>query len=924
MPEVVTVLGVILTYTQVATLGWVLIVAGAVWGAEEAERKKQQQEEEARNAYNRSLRDRNATIVSADSPHVYVYGRARVGSSIVAMLSSGNKDQYKHLVCIHASHECDAIEEIYIAGKALGTLDGSGNVTTGDYAYAHTTEVIDTFTETGGTLSYTPDAGTLRVFYVIYTNEYPEYIDLAYTLVGNVISGVADPLVPWTATYTYQVSAPKVRVQKHLVGTTVDAITNAELGSAWPASATLTGFCYTIVRIDLNHADFQGGCPSIEVLLRGKKLHDVRSGSYPNDTPVWSQNPALIIADYLTSEMCAVPYTDLPLADYITAANVCDENITAPVNIGARYNADGTVNADQSQAQILEKMAQSMAGSIAATTWRIQAGKYIAPVMALSQSDIVGDMQYTAGSPESNLYNGVKGQYISAENIYVLTDFAPYQNSAYVAADGAEFWTDNSFTFTNTKQRVHNLCRIFTEDNRNAFTIVAQMSYKCWALQVGQRVTFTSTLLGQSAKVYRITKKTFSADAAVEITMKEDIAEIWDFEDAVEADATPNTNLPNPLVPPPPVNIQVTEELYETTNSSGIKVRAIITWDDAPDVNSQQYDVKYKGYYDGLYSDAFTTTATQLEVQDIATGRFDVKVRSKNNLNIWSAYSVRKTFEIIGLTALPANVTGFTVTPFNGSALARWARTADLDVKIGGDIEIRLCQEGTAQSWEKAVTLPDGTLNGDATNTIVPLSTGMYYAKFVDSSGNYSATAAQFPVTESLISGWTTVATSTQHPTFTGTKTNVVVADLAIKLDSATLIDDMLGMIDSIGSIDAIGGIVAAGTYEFAATMDLSSVAVRRFHARMKLLSYNANDYIDSRFDNIDLWTDVDGGAINSTSAVVYIKVSNDDITYTDWTPFLVSDFGCRYAKFKVLFASSDSTQNIQISELEVKAKVLT
>ncbi|SDZ82632.1 hypothetical protein [Nitrosospira multiformis] len=56
--------------------------------------------------------------------------------------------------------------------------------------------------------------------------------------------------------------------------------------------------------------------------MRGKKLYDPRTGETK-----WSQNPALVIYDYLTSEMCGVPASDIPLSNIIRAANVCDEQV---------------------------------------------------------------------------------------------------------------------------------------------------------------------------------------------------------------------------------------------------------------------------------------------------------------------------------------------------------------------------------------------------------------------------------------------------------------------------------------------------------------------------------------------------------------------------------------------------------------------
>jgi hypothetical protein len=55
---------------------------------------------------------------------------------------------------------------------------------------------------------------------------------------------------------------------------------------------------------------------------------------------------------------------------------------------------------------------------------------------------------------------------------------------------------------------------------------------------------------------------------------------------------------------------------------------------------------------------------------------------------------------------------------------------------------------------------------------------------------------------------------------------------------------------------------------------------------------------------------------------MTYASISNDNITYSDFAPFMVSDFKCRYAKFKTVLLSGDVTHNIQISELSVAAKI--
>ena len=140
------------------------------------------------------------------------------------------------MVCVHCAHEVDAIEEIYISGKALGTLDADGFAVNSEYG----------------------------------TN---------------------------------------VRVKKHL-GTSndpADATLISEVGGKWDANRVLRGFTYTYIRLNLNQQEFQGGIPSIEVLIKGKKVFDPRT-----NTTAWSENPALCLYDYLRSDFCGVPITDIP------------------------------------------------------------------------------------------------------------------------------------------------------------------------------------------------------------------------------------------------------------------------------------------------------------------------------------------------------------------------------------------------------------------------------------------------------------------------------------------------------------------------------------------------------------------------------------------------------------------------------------
>lgn len=893
-------------------VGFIMSVGSAVYGADQARKAAALQREQQRQAYNAGLRDRTITRVATDAPFRYVYGRARVGSDIVAMFAGGARDEYKYLVCVHAAHECDAIEEIYIANKALGPLDGNGDVTSGDYLIAGTATVAsEAHSGTSFTLAHTPIPGSLRVVYYdpVRDNDQP----MPFTLSGADVTVAVSH--NFSCHYDYTTYTSRVRVTKHL-GAPTDSADAAlvALGVGWDVNAVLRGFCYTVVRLDLNQPEFQSGVPPIEVLMRGKKLYDLRSA-----TTAWSQNFALAVYDYATSEMCGVDAADLPAAYYITAANVCDESITINGAPAARYTINGTVTSDQDPRKVLEQMAQGMAGSIVGTTWVCHAGSYVAPVMALEQSDIVGALSILSGTPDADLYNGVRGQYIGSENSYVVTDFKPFQNAAYVAADkNRELWTNLEFPFTDSTQRIHNLCRIFCEDQRNGFTIKAMFKLKTWSLKVGQRVTFTSALFGQVSKIYRVTDKRFGPEQAVELTLKEDAASIWDVADAVTVDSTLNTNLPNPFLVGLCGDVQMVETIYETTGSAGVRSKATLTWIAPADVTVTDYEIEYKRYTDGVWLELTNVRGTFYEFYDLAPGVYDFRVKARNQLGVTGQYTDIKSFTVYGLLAAPAAVTNFSIAAMAGMALASWDKTTDLDVKIGGKVSVRFCPLTVGASWEQATVVEE--FNGDAVNGIVPLATGTYYAKFVDSTGHYSDTAASFVATEAIVTGWTTTATSTQHTAFAGAKTGVAAVDGVLKLDGVTMIDAM-GLIDQQGYIDSIGGVTQSGEYLFDATLNLGSKAARRFHANLKSLAYDTDDTIDLRLGNIDTWQSIDGNAVNDCDVTVLASVSDNDIAYGPWTPFMVADFDCQYAKFKALLSSGTSTHNIQVSELSVTVK---
>ncbi|HBZ06345.1 MAG TPA: hypothetical protein DEP03_08160 [Massilia sp.] len=642
----------------IAVASVVISAGAAIYGAAQARKA----ERKARDELNASMKDRMVTRIATEAPHRYIYGRAKVGADIVAMFTSGDKDQFRHLVCVHAAHECDAIEEVWVNNAIVDGIDTNGDPTAGRFATDPDLEITEEIVNGPTfTLRFPPIKDSVWVFSgtgsrmqrVAITSINGQTVTVAQSgqLIVSYERYVLRRFNEKIGDSTPKQKNPVVRVQRHLgnANDEADAYLRSIVGDKWPVTSVLRGMCYTVITLDLNHTEFQGGLVPIHAVIRGRKLYDPRDG-----VTRWSQNPALAIMDYLTSPLCDVPMSDLPLAQFITAANVCDES--APTG-GARYTINGTVSSDQDQKGVLEAMAQAMAGGLVATTWDVYAGKYIAPVAALTQEDIVGSMSVNPGVSDASVYNGVKGQYIGPENKYVQTDFQPYQNPTYREADGRDLYTNIDFPFTESLQRVTNLARIFTEDQRNGFTIKAEFSLKAWPLKVGQRVTYTSKFLGQTAKVYRITDKSYAPNSAVQLTLKEDAASIWDYADATVLDSTPNTDLPDPWKVDAPASLSCTSgEATLLRQADGSTVpRILVTWPAMARASGVQVEIEWRAVSSPTWErTTVSADETQAYLSPITPGFFYVvRARCVNpSLNARSN-AVATVYQVEVLTAAP-------------------------------------------------------------------------------------------------------------------------------------------------------------------------------------------------------------------------------------------------------------------------------
>ncbi|MFN3303036.1 MAG: hypothetical protein ACK44A_04875, partial [Roseateles sp.] len=685
-----------ITTTQ-AVLWQVVTIYGAVNAREQARRARNQ----ARDAYNASLQDRTVSVMSTQAPWQIVYGEAVVGGTIVAVLTSGDKDQYKHVVIVWAAHECDAITQFYINGVSVGPRDGDGNVLFGNYSLAETdTVTVDRVVGAGGAFSLgVPGAVRVLTISDVVT------VGPAYPLGGENCTLVGDTvqLLPPFAT-TWVGKSVRVTVDKsqtssrlrvrHFLGAAdqaADAMTMAECPD-WTATDRLRGLCYSIVRLDLNEQEFQGGPPQMTARVRGRKVHDPRTG-----TTAWSANPALCTADFLRAEWGKQALsTQLVESSVSAAANVCDEDLV--LHYGKRYTCNGAFRADSDPDETLNALCQSMAGFVTYTgAWHLQAGAWTAPVMDLGDAQNAGPVQGVAGDSALQMFNGLRGQFFDPARADQLTDYPPYSNAGFVAEDGGELWADLNLPFTDSDWRAHNLARIQVERSRG-MTLVVPCKRAALKLRVGQRVRYSNSLLQIEAQTFRVVKRDYRLGQPVTLTLAQDDEGFYDEVDAPAPLESPAVHVANPF------RVAAVAALAAESGTATLLLqsdgtvlsRVRVTFAGSTDALVQRggaLQIEFRREQDSAWQRAPEASGTETEawMLGLEEGQvYVIRARWRNSLGVvgdWRSTSVLH----LGKTQAPAVPAGLVVTAAPGGALVTWTPCPDADylesvLLLGADV----------------------------------------------------------------------------------------------------------------------------------------------------------------------------------------------------------------------------------------------
>lgn len=485
---------------------------------------------------------------------------------------------------------------------------------------------------------------------------------------------------------------------------TADAGLIAAFPGVWTTDHRLRGVCYIYVKLTFD-ADVYRNVPNITATVQGKKLFDPRTS-----LTVWSENAALAVADYLNDATYGLgaPYgTEIASDELIAAANTSDELVQIPDGLGGtttekRYTCNGVVSSAEEPQANIEALLSAMRGSLiySGGEWIIKAGAYEAPTVTLTEADLRGQLVVQPRLQRRDLFNAVRGLYVSPKNDWQPSDFPPLLSSTFLTQDNGErIWREISLPFTTSETMAQRLAKIELYAAREQISVVYPCSLKALQLRAGDTVGITNSRMGWTNKAFLVTNWEFVTVPGEEevpvlgclLTLRETSTAVYSITAGEQQliDAAPDSALPNPFVVPAITGLVLssgTADLFIAGDGTVVpRIRA--TWNAVTDEflrSGGRIEVQFKKSADSAWLPSAhvlgTDTATYIYgAQDGV--QYDVRVRPVNALGIAGPYTTVTAHAVQGETVAPATPAGLAAVQGTGKSVKlSWTANTEADV----------------------------------------------------------------------------------------------------------------------------------------------------------------------------------------------------------------------------------------------------
>lgn len=518
---------------------------------------------------------------------------------------------------------------------------------------------------------------------------------------------------------------------------------------------TLPNTAYSVLSFNSSN-----GFPRVSADIKGRKVYDPRDVGQDVDddaTWLWSDNPALCLADFISNRRFGLG-REMDWATVEVAADFCDELVgdaaekrrTINLAIEQRYEPSQIID-------ILRAYAKCLVVDDNGTM-------KLYPITTSTSEISVGESDVVAGSL-SWKQRGIQNTPNIIEVEYRDTSEVPYKMArATVFGDGVEEGLRLRRESRVSMPGVNRYSQAYREavERLNQATIVNLfITFRMFDLGIkmlpGTVFALTHSA-GFTAKLFRVVSVSDGGNAIFTINAEEYDDELQS-DVVVSAPSVGNTSLPNPLTPPPPTGLVVTERVSQVQAYSGFESRIKAVWNEADYSLTRGYRITVMQGDDLI--DELTVTGIEYVSPPIPEG-----LEYKVAISTWSGITFSDPAEeeiiILGKYAIPNDVPYLDGYEVGGELHLQWGDPDDGDIRY---YEIRYWPVG--DTWEDGEVLDRCDARMFYNKGDVPPGTWVFGVKAIDSVEQYSVNAAtkQIEVTSDIDSFLSDIAAFTNPST---------------------------------------------------------------------------------------------------------------------------------------------------------------
>lgn len=627
-----------------------------------------------------------------------IYGQIRAGGQVVFIDNSGSDNEFLHLVIAFATHEIESFDEFWFNDNKV--WDGG---------------------------SYQGDWGTY----------------LTITTFDGTQTAADSSLVADSAN--------------------------------WTSNHILNGIAYAHFKMQWDADKFPQGIPNISAVIKGKKVYDPRKDSTSavydsglgvsthrsDDSTTWqySTNPALCIRDYLVDSKYGLgedaSLIDLTALD--SAADLCDEQVNLdPSGTQDRYQANGVIDTANNIKDNIEQLLSAMGGRLTYSSGKyyIDGAEYKTPTVTFTEADCISDIQTQTRQSRRNIFNGVKGIFISEEKNYKVMDYPAQISSTYATEDGDPIYLDMPLPFVTNNTQAQRLAKIALLKSRQQVIINMAVNLKGLQVKVGDTIKVTNERLGYSEKVFEVIDYGLAINGegslGVNLQCIETASAVYDWTTSDQQDFLSGGELD--LYDGRTVN-DVTFTASDITEiallgpDGTVSTNVELSWTPPDDAFIDFYKVRYNknGTTDYFYAE---TKEPRILLSGIdVTSNYDFRIQVQNLLGVTSSGVTVSNQSLDGDTTIPDPVTDVNVEDgLNYASTVRWTNPTNIDLAY---VQIYVNNNATKPFQ------PTARINGTE-YVYTPRSKAEYgedkyfWLEAVDYAGNVSTTVASSSVKLSL------------------------------------------------------------------------------------------------------------------------------------------------------------------------------